>query len=59
MNQLEMNETELMALALKQLIAQGKFPAGSVVRPYRCGTADDDGQYTFIFRWEEDEEDRG
>ncbi len=23
------------------------------------GTADDDGQYTFIFRWEEDEEDRG
>lgn len=53
MNQLELNETEIIALAQKQLVSQGKIPKGAMVYPARSTDPDAEGQYTFQYRWRE------
>lgn len=55
-HQVELDETELLVLAKKQLISDGVIPPGGGVAPLvylsRSTESDDRGQYTFIFRWE-------
>lgn len=51
-HQLELSETELLALAKKQLKADGIIPKDVLmVHPSRCKEPDSRGEYTFLLRW--------
>ncbi len=53
-HQIELSESEILDLARRQLQTEGTLPPSSenVVHPGRSSEPDGDGQYTFIFRWE-------